>query len=368
MAEGSPWDRPYRRATGGGPEPTAGPPGSTSTSTGRAAGAAPGSAASAANAAAVTDTANWERTLIAELARDSLMERRRARRWRLGLRLGSLALLLLAVAIGWFWFDGKLDATPGRHTALVDVEGVIEADGEVEAGRIVSALQSAFDDRNTAGVILRINSPGGSPVQAGIIYDEVRRLRKLHPTIPVHAVVEDICASGGYYVAAAADRIYVNRASLIGSIGVVMSGFGFTGLMEKAGVERRLLTAGRNKGFLDSFSPESPEQQAHAQNMLDEIHRQFISVVREGRGNRLRETPDMFSGLVWTGEKGIELGLADELGTVDTVARDVIKAGNVVDFTFRDSLAERLSRRFGAAAGEAIATRLQVPAGALQLR
>ena len=318
--------------------------------------------------AAAAGAQDWERKLIADLARDALVERRRARRWRIGLRLASLAMLLVAAVVGWAWFSGGFDTVPGRHTAVVDIEGVIEASGEVDASRVVPALRAAFEDRNTAGVILRVNSPGGSPVQAGIIYDEVRRLRQLHPTIPVHAVVEDICASGGYYVAAATDRIYVNRASLIGSIGVVISGFGFTGLMDKAGIDRRLITAGRNKGFLDSFSPPSPEQQAHAQAMLDEIHRQFIGVVREGRGNRLRETPDMFSGLVWTGEKGIELGLADELGTVESVARDVIKAANVVDFTNRDSLAERLSRRFGAAAGEAIATRLQAPGGALQVR
>ena len=200
---------------------------------------------------------------------------------------------------------------------MIDIKGVIQVGGEVEAEAVVAALQAAFSDRNTAGVVLRINSPGGSPVQAGIIHDEIRRLRKQNPTIPVYAVVEEMCASGGYYLAAAADRIFVDKASLIGSIGVVIDGFGLSGLLEKAGVERRLITAGVNKGFLDPFSPLSPQQRAHAQQMLDEIHRQFVTVVREGRGNRLRESPDMFSGLVWTGERGIELGLADDFGTVD---------------------------------------------------
>ena len=314
------------------------------------------------------DEPGWERRLVAELARDALVERRRARRWRIGLRLASLVLLLVAIGLGWSWFNGSFEPQPGRHTALVDIDGVIEAGGEVEASRVVSALRSAFDDRNTAGVILRINSPGGSPVQAGIIHDEIRRLRQRNPTIPVHAVVEDVCASGGYYVAAAADRIFVNKASLVGSIGVVMAGFGFTGLMDKAGIERRLLTAGENKGFLDPFSPMSEGQQAHARAMLEDIHRQFIAVVREGRGSRLRETPDLFSGLVWTGERGIELGLADDYGTVDTVAREVIKADEVVDFTRKDSLVDRLSRRVGAAAGEAISSRLERSGYVLQLR
>lgn len=309
-------------------------------------------------AAVAAGDAGWERRLIVELARDALIERRRGRRWRIGLGLGALAALLVVAGALYSWFSGALEPAAGRHTALIELQGVIEAGGPVEADSVVSALQAAFGDRNTAGIVLRINSPGGSPVQAGIIHDEVRRLRQLHPTIPVHAVVEDVCASGGYYVAAAADRIFVNKASLVGSIGVVIDGFGFTGLMDKAGVDRRMLTAGSNKGFLDPFSPLTVEQQGHAQAMLDEIHRQFIAVVREGRGERLRETPDLFSGMVWTGQRGIELGLADELGTVDTVARDVIKADDVVDFTSRDSLVERVSRRLGAATGEAIANRL----------
>lgn len=310
----------------------------------------------------------WERRLIEELARDALVERRRTRRWQLVNRLLGLALVVAGGLLAWSWFQGGLEPSAGLHSALIDVQGVIDADGRVEASSVVSALQSAFEDKNTAGVILRINSPGGSPVQAGIIHDEIRRLRQLNPTVPLHAVVEDICASGGYYLAAAADRIYVNKASLIGSIGVVISGFGFTGLIDKAGVERRLLIAGENKGFLDSFSPVSPEQKTHAQAMIDEIHRQFITVVREGRGSRLRESPELFSGLVWTGERSIELGLADEYGTIDSVARDVIKAADIVDFSYRDSLIERLSRRLGAAAGEVIASRLGSSEGGWRLR
>jgi protease-4 len=227
-------------------------------------------------------------------------------------------------------------------------------------------LQAAFKDTNTQGVVLRINSPGGSPVQAGYINDEIKRLRALYPNIPLYAVVEDICASGGYYVAAGADKIYVDKASIVGSIGVVMDGFGFTGTMEKLGVERRALTAGDNKRFLDPFSPVKPEHKAFAEKMLADIHEQFIAVVREGRGKRLKENPDTFSGYVWVGTKSIELGLADALGSVDSVARDIIKAEDIVDFTPRENIAERVARRFGAAMAEAM---LKVTAtGGAQLR
>jgi protease-4 len=220
---------------------------------------------------------------------------------------------------------------------------------------VISSLQGAFEDKKTRGVILRINSPGGSPVQAGQIYDEIKRLRTKHPNIPLYAVVDDICASGGYYVAAGADKIFVDKASIIGSIGVLMDGFGFTETMQKLGVERRLLTAGDNKGFLDPFSPVDPEQQAFARQMLEEIHGQFIAVVREGRGKRLQETPETFSGLVWSGEKSIQLGLADDFGSVESVARDVIKAEYIVDYTRRPGLAERLAGRLGTSMGNAMA-------------
>jgi protease-4 len=234
--------------------------------------------------------------------------------------------------------------------------GVISNKGDASAEHVTSGLQAAFDDKNTAGVVLLINSPGGSPVQAGIINDEIRRLRAKHPDIPIHAVVEDVCASGGYYVAVATDKIYVDKASIIGSIGVLMDGFGFTGTMEKLGVERRLLTAGENKGFLDPFSPQNAQHKAHAQQMLGEIHQQFIQVVREGRGKRLKETSDMFSGLMWSGAKGIEMGLADELGSVESVARDVFKAEDIRDFTVKPNFAEKLAKQFGADMAEGAAS------------
>jgi len=297
--------------------------------------------------------ANWAREAIERLARAALEEQRRARRW--GIFFKSLTFVylfaLLLIAFGWL---GGAEPISGRHTALVAVEGVIAARGQASAERINQGLKDAFKDSNTAGVILRINSPGGSPVQAGQINQEIRRLRGLHPEVPVYVVVEDICASGGYYVAAAADRIFVDPASLVGSIGVLMDGFGFTGTMEKLGVERRLLTAGSNKGFLDPFSPLNDKQREYAQDMLEEIHQQFIDVVKAGRGDRLKRTPDLFSGLIWTGEKSIELGLADAVGSVDYVAREVIKAERIVDYTPTETLAERFARRFGAAMADTL--------------
>jgi protease-4 len=253
--------------------------------------------------------------------------------------------MLLFVGMGWF---GKKDSSPGKHTAMVEIRGVIAPESGASADNVITGLQEAFKDKRTQGVILRINSPGGSPVQAGHINDEIKRLRGLHPNVPLFAVIEDICASGGYYVAVATDKIYVDKASIIGSIGVLMDGFGFTGTMEKLGVERRLLTAGENKGFLDPFSPISEQQKQYAQQMLGEVHQQFITVVRQGRGKRLKETPEMFSGLMWVGSRSIELGLADAVGSVDYVAREVIKAEDIVDFTPRENIAERVARRFGA--------------------
>jgi len=297
---------------------------------------------------------NWERQVLERLVRSVLDEQRRTRNWSIFFKTLAFIYLfaLLFVALGWI--GGKDAALSGRHTALVDVNGVIAHDSPASAERITTGLQEAFKDHNTAGVILRINSPGGSPAQAGQINNEMRRLRGLHPKVPLYVVVEDLCASGGYYVAVAADRIYVDPASLVGSIGVLMNGFGFTGTMEKLGVERRLLTAGENKGFLDPFSPLNKQQKAYAEQMLSEIHRQFIDVVKQGRGNRLKPTPELFSGLVWTGEKSIELGLTDALGSVDYVAREVIKAEQVVDFTPKENLAERFARRFGTATAEAL--------------
>ncbi|MFT4171954.1 MAG: S49 family peptidase [Rhodocyclaceae bacterium] len=293
--------------------------------------------------------AGWERKLLQKLALENLKEIRRRRRWGVFFKLLGFAYVGFILYLAWAWQGGAETATDGAaHTALVELNGTIGPGDAVSAEQINLALQSAFEDIGTKGVILRINSPGGSPVQAGMINDEIRRLRAKHKDIPVYAVVEDICASGGYYVAAAADRIYVDKASIVGSIGVRMDGFGFTGVMDKLGVERRLVTAGENKAFLDPFSPQDPKQVAFAQSMLEEIHQQFIDVVRKGRGARLKETPDMFSGLFWTGAKSIELGLADAFGTVDSVARDVIKAEDVRDYTQRENFAERFAKRFGA--------------------
>ena len=292
--------------------------------------------------------ANWEREVIENLATAALKEQRRARRWGIFFKLLGFAYLAVVflLLVDWRGPDG-LGA--GKHTALVDLVGVIDAKGDSSADRVTEALQNAFKNKNTQGVILRINSPGGSPVQAGIIYDEIRRLRGIYPNIPMYAVVEDICASGGYYIAAATDKIYVDKASIIGSIGVIMDGWGFTGAMEKLGVERRALVSGENKAFLDPFSPVDEKQKRYAQSMLDDIHKQFIEVVRKGRGKRLKESPDIFSGLLWTGEKSIEVGLSDGYGSVDYVAREVIKAEDILDFTKKQDFTERFAKRFGAA-------------------
>ncbi len=298
---------------------------------------------------------NWERNVLEKLAMSAVQEQRRARHWGIffkTLTLGYLFLVFFAL-MGWIGKnDGALSS--GEHTALVDMEGVIAADSPASADNLIPSLQDAFKDKDTKGVILHINSPGGSPVQAGQINDEIRRLRAKYPAIPLYVVVGDVCASGGYYVAAAADKIFVDKASLIGSIGVLMDGFGFTGTMEKLGVERRLLTAGTNKGFLDPFSSMRPDQEAYAKQMLEQIHQQFIAVVRQGRGSRLKETPDTFSGLVWNGQAGVEMGLADGYGSVESVARDVIKAENVVDYTVKEGLADRLAKRFGAGVMSAV--------------
>lgn len=312
---------------------------------------------------------NWQRDVLERLLFAALTEQRRSRRWAIFFRLLTFAWLLLALLLVAGWFAAaSVVSSAGRHTALVELDGVIAAEGDASADDVVEALRNAFEDENTAGVVLRVNSPGGSPVQAGIIHDEILRLRAEHPTTPLYAVIQDVCASGGYYVAVAADRIYVDKASIVGSIGVVIEGFGFTEALEKLGVERRLLTAGTNKGFLDSFSPLPPEQREHAQAMLTQIHQQFIDVVRKGRGERLKETPETFSGLVWTGQRSVELGLADAMGSLDSVARDVIEAERVVDFSPRRNFAERLARRFGASAGAALATALRSAGAGLPVR
>ena len=300
------------------------------------------------------DGANWERDVIAKLASDALAEQKRSRRW--GIVFKSLTFvylfLLLFIALGWLGQGEVMQS--GDHTAVVDLDGVIASNSQANADDINAGLKDAFEADGTKAVVLRINSPGGSPVQAAAINDEIRRLRGLHPEIPLYAVVEDICASGGYYVAVAADKIFVAKASLVGSIGVLMDGFGFTGTMQKLGVERRLLTAGDNKGFMDPFSPLEPKQRAYALKMLEEIHSQFIEAVRTGRGDRLKENDQTFSGLVWTGEESVSLGLADAFGSVTSVARDIVKAETIVNYSKRESLLERAARRVGASFGETV--------------
>ena len=295
----------------------------------------------------------WERNVLEKLAFDALAEQRTSRRWRTALGVAWLLLLFLVLFAALGWVGGKREGSSlDKHTALVELKGVISSESKASADKVISALQHAFKDKNTQGVVLRINSPGGSPVQAGYINDEIKRLRVKHKDIPLYVVVQDICASGGYYVAAAADKIFVDKASIVGSIGVLMDGFGFTGTMEKLGVERRLITAGENKGFLDPFSPVNPEQQKYARQMVEEIHQQFIKVVKDGRGARLKESSEMFTGLVWSGEKSVANGLADGLGGLDYVARDVIKAEQIVDFTSEDSFSETLARRLGTTAAD----------------
>ncbi len=293
----------------------------------------------------------WERETLEKLAFSMLEEQRTTRRWKMFWRFVWLAV---AGAVVWVGFakapSTSAPSTP--HTAMIEIKGEIGAGVDSSALNILDSLRSAFEDEGAQAVVLVIDSPGGSPVQAGMINDEIMRLKELHKK-PVYAVVEDTCASAAYYIASAADEIYVDKASIVGSIGVLMDGFGFTGLMDKLGVERRLLTAGANKGFLDPFSPQTEAQRAYALNMLNQIHQQFIAVVRLGRGDRLKETPDMFSGLFWSGQQAVEMGLADGLGTIDSVARDVIKAEEIVDYTRHENVAERLAKRFGAAFGEA---------------
>lgn len=294
---------------------------------------------------------DWQREVIEKLAFATLNEQRSRRRWGNFFKVALLALIGVGIWMAIGYSNPDLQSI-GTHTALIEIDGTIESGGgSGAADSVIPALNRAYADTNSVGIILRINSPGGSPVQAGMINDEMRRLRKAFPKKPLYVVVDEMCASGGYYIAAGADKIFVNKASIVGSIGVLMDGFGFTGLMDKVGVERRLLTAGKNKGFLDPFSPQTESQKVYAQEMLDEIHQQFIAVVRQGRGARLKETPEMFSGLFWTGSKAVELGLADGFGTVSSVARLELKAEDLIDYTQQEGLSERVLKKFGAAIG-----------------
>lgn len=302
-------------------------------------------------AATLRDAPGWERATLEKLVFATLEEQRAARRWRTFTRLAWLAFFVFLIwALTWRGSVSGEKLAP--HTAVIEIDGEIGPDTAASAEFVVAAAKAAFEDEGAQGVVLLINSPGGSPVQAGIINDELRRLKERYKK-PLYAVVEESCASAAYYIAVSADRIFVDKASIVGSIGVLMEGFGFVGLMDKLGVERRLLTAGENKGFLDPFSPQTERHREHAQQMLDVIHRQFIDVVKTGRGKRLKaESPEMFSGLFWTGQQAVELGLADQLGNLDFVAREVIKAEELVDYTRHEGVAERLAKRFGAAVGE----------------
>jgi protease-4 len=311
------------------------------------------------------DNESWQRDLVNRLSFASLIEQRRARRWGIAFKFAFL-LYLIIVTIIYIPFSVFPDVESGKHTALVEVEGLISDQSDASADVVVSGLRAAFENDNTVGVIVRINSPGGSPVQAGYINDEIVRLREKYPKIPLYAVITDICASGGYYVAAAADRIYADKSSVVGSIGVLMNGFGFVETMKKLGVERRLMTAGEHKGFLDPFSPENPQELSHVQKILDRIHQQFIDTVRRGRGDRLKDDASLFSGLIWTGEQGIELGLVDALGSSSYVAREIIGAEEIVDFTPKRGYLEALAERFGTAVGLGLGARVHI--GGWQLR
>jgi protease IV len=294
---------------------------------------------------------------LERVTRDLLRERQSERRWRLFFRL---AWLTLAVGVVLAMILRGMLSSPASmpHTALIEVRGEIAVDSEASADALVAAVREALEDSGSRAVVLRINSPGGSPVQSGIVNDEIRRLKALHGK-KVYAVVEEVCASGAYYIAAAADEIFVDKASLVGSIGVLMDGFGFTGTMDKLGVERRLITAGEHKGMLDPFSPQDAQQRALAQGMIDQIHRQFIDAVKKGRGDRLKPDAPVFSGLFWNGEEAVRLGLADRLGNLDYVAREVVQVEEIVDYTPQENVAERLVRRFGASVGQGIVKALR---------
>jgi len=307
----------------------------------------------------------WEREVLEKLAFAALEESRKTRRWGLFFKLFIvvyMVVLLLLVQVG-SWNEKPF---AGRYTALIEIEGVISPDSDASADNVITALRSAFEDKAVAGVILRSNSPGGSPVQSAYIFSEILRLREKHPDTPVYAVITDICASGCYYAVAATDRIYASPGSLVGSIGVLMDGFGFVEGMKKLGIERRLLTAGENKGILDPFSPLDAKSRQHAQKMLNEIHRQFIAAVKQGRGAALKPNKEIFSGLFWSGSRARELGLVDEFGSASQVARDVIGAEEIMDFTVRGNLLQRLAERFGAALGRSLASELRVQGGMLR--
>lgn len=307
--------------------------------------------------------------LIEKVVGNINSEQRRARRWGIFFKLMTFAYLFIALAIFAPSDLGTQDlGVDGRFTAMVEVKGVIAAGEEASADLIVTGLRNAFDAEGVQAVILRINSPGGSPVQSGYVYDEIVRLRGLNPGIPVYAVISDLGASGAYYIAAAADEIYADKASLVGSIGVVGSGFGFVGAMEKLGVERRQFTAGEHKGFLDPFTPLNKEEKSFWEGVLATTHKQFIEQVRKGRGDRLADDAKLFSGLVWTGEQALSLGLIDGLGSSSYVARELVGAEKIVDFTPQPTPFEALVGRLGASMGKSLATAFGVSDSPISLK
>ncbi|XBS22570.1 signal peptide peptidase SppA [Methylomarinum sp. Ch1-1] len=299
----------------------------------------------------------WEKELVEKLAFAAVNEQRKARRWGIFFKMLTFTYLIAILAIAMYpRFKTEMSHGEKKHAAIIDVQGVIAENEAANADAIIEGLRKAVKDDSTQGIILNINSPGGSPVQSAYVYDEIRRLKEKHPDMPIYSVVSDICASGGYYIASASDKIYVNQASIIGSIGVIMNGFGFVNVLDKLGVERRLLTAGSHKAMLDPFSPVKESEAQHMQSLLNQVHRQFIDAVKTGRGDRLAESPEMFSGLVWTGTEGVKLGLADDFGSVDSVAKDVLGVEDKVNFTPQERFLERLVGKFGASFGHALGT------------
>jgi protease-4 len=304
------------------------------------------------NANNQSSSETWERQVIEDLAYAAIKEQRNSRRW--GYVFKGLVLLYLVALMMLMLPSGDLATDKTEHTALVDIQGVIAANADANADTIVTGIRNAFDNEQAQGLILRLNTPGGSPVQAGVINDEIQRLQATRPNFPVYAVIQDICASGGYYIAAAADEIYADKASIVGSIGVRMDGFGFTGTMEKLGVERRLLTAGEHKGFLDPFLPVQQADVEHITSMLDNIHQQFIDIVKTGRGDKLNDDPKLFSGLVWSGEQALPLGLVDGLANSSHVAREIIGAEEIIDYTPRPNYLDRFAGKLGASLSQVI--------------
>jgi protease-4 len=310
----------------------------------------------------ISRESGWERAVIEKLALASITEQTRARRWSVFFK--SLIFLYLIALFGVAMYPTikqKIVDDSKGHTAVIDVVGVIAEDQDANAASIIESLRDAVKDKNTKGIILHSNSPGGSPVQSAYVYEEIRKIKKEHPDLPVYAVVSDICASGCYYIASASDKIFVNQSSLIGSIGVLMDGFGFVDIMQKLGVERRLLTAGAHKAMLDPFSPPKEDETKYMQGLLDQVHQQFIGAVKAGRGDRLKETPEMFSGLVWTGKAGVNLGVADDFGNDDYVAKNIIGSEKLIDFTQQKHLLDKIAGKLGTSFGQAIGSAIQWP-------